>query len=500
MISYNKKTKVKFILFFGAGIIGLISIMLMNKLINWVENEEREKIILWAEAIQRKSHLVDFTSDLFEKLKEDERRKAEIWSSAIQRLSDENSDGDLTFLLKIISSNKNIPSVLTDKRGVIISSINTEKKVEAGVMMSDSLRKSFSNYPPMPVYYENDTISLLYYNDSRLFVELQKILNDYIKTFISEVLSNSASVPVIITDPSKKIVLGVGNIDSAKVFNSQAMQSKIQRLSQTNNFIRISNGNYIFFEESLLIKGMKYYPILFFIMICAYILVLYYAFTSSRRYEQNQVWVGMSKETAHQLGTPISSLMAWVEILRLQNVDESILSEINKDTIRLNTIAERFSKIGSAPKLNEVDLIKTINNSLEYLEKRKPQSIQIIRKFPKYPIITQLNNSLFDWVIENLCKNAIDAIEKNGSIVISITENNRKVFIDISDSGKGIPKRKIKTVFKPGYTTKKRGWGLGLTLTKRIIEEYHNGKIFIKNTEIDKGTTFRISLPLSNKK
>lgn len=496
MISYNRRKQVKFFLFIGASIIGLISIFLINNLVNWVEQEEREKIILWADAVQRKGHLVEYTKNLFDKLKDDERRKAEIWSSAMQRLSDENSEGDLTFLVKIISSNKNIPGILTDKYGNISSTINLDFEIETGIALPDSIKYKFSKYPPIPVLFERDTISFLYYNDSHLFSELQNVMNNYLKSFISEVVSNTSSVPVIITDQSKKIVLGFGNIDSTIVNNPNRMASKLIEMEANQNFISINQGNnYVFFEESTLLKSLKYYPILFIIIVIVYLLISYLAFTSSRKYEQNQVWVGMSKETAHQLGTPISSLMAWVELLKMKDVDQSIITEINKDTQRLTTIADRFSKIGSTPILKNDDLILNVKNATEYLQRRAPKSISFKTIAPSTPIIVPLNKSLFDWVIENICKNAIDAIEKDGAITLTITENTKNINLDISDTGKGISRSKLKTVFKPGFTTKTRGWGLGLTLAKRIIEEYHNGKIFIKNSEVNKGTTFRIILP-----
>jgi signal transduction histidine kinase len=224
-------------------------------------------------------------------------------------------------------------------------------------------------------------------------------------------------------------------------------------------------------------------------------LVAYFAFSATQRAEQNQVWVGMSKETAHQLGTPISSLMAWIEILKLQNIDETLIKEFEKDTERLERITERFSKIGSKPELFPTNLVDTLNSTVNYLKTRSSNKVIFKTSFSEqHEVETPLNAALFSWVIENLCKNAIDAMENNGTISLDLQKKENQIIIDITDTGKGVPKSQFKTIFQPGYSTKKRGWGLGLSLAKRIIENYHNGKIFIKWSEIGKGTTFRIIL------
>jgi signal transduction histidine kinase len=231
------------------------------------------------------------------------------------------------------------------------------------------------------------------------------------------------------------------------------------------------------------------------VVIVIFILVAYFAFNASRQAEQNQVWVGMSKETAHQLGTPISSLMAWIELLKLQGVDEELVKEFEKDTQRLEKITERFSKIGSKPELLQQNLVEVLISTISYLKTRSSDKVRFETSFNENDfVVAPLNTALFSWVIENLCKNAIDAMDNNGTITINLKEKESAINIDISDTGKGIHKSQHKTVFNPGYSTKKRGWGLGLSLAKRIIENYHSGKIFIKSSEIGKGTTFRIML------
>jgi signal transduction histidine kinase len=242
------------------------------------------------------------------------------------------------------------------------------------------------------------------------------------------------------------------------------------------------------------LKHLFYYPFIQIGVIFLFILVSYIAFSSSRKAEQNQVWVGLSKETAHQLGTPTSSLLAWIELLKTKKESSEIALEIEKDVKRLELITERFSKIGSQPVLNPNNIVETTNLALDYIEKRISKKIQVSRNFSQNNVIAKINAPLFEWVLENLCKNAIDAMGSEGKLSVTIIDNNQFVYIDISDTGKGISKKNFNTIFNPGFTTKKRGWGLGLSLTKRIVEEYHKGKIFVKRSEINIGTTFRIVL------
>jgi signal transduction histidine kinase len=225
-----------------------------------------------------------------------------------------------------------------------------------------------------------------------------------------------------------------------------------------------------------------------------FVAVAIIALLASKRAEQNKVWVGLSKETAHQLGTPISSLMAWVEIMRENYPDDELIPEMNKDVKRLELIAERFSKIGSLPEPTDASMNDVISHVVEYMDRRTSKKVEIVRHLPEHEIIVKMNASLFEWVIENLCKNAVDAMEGKGKIELTLNDEANRVVIEVRDNGKGIRKKDIKNVFTPGFTTKKRGWGLGLSLAKRIVEEYHKGRIFVKSTEIGKGTTFRIEM------
>ncbi len=360
------------------------------------------------------------------------------------------------------------------------------------------MKQEFSLYPPIIVNYGAKK-SYLYYKDSKLFTGLRDVLDDLIKSFISEVVVNTASVPVIITDSSKSKMIAFGNIDSIKINDRNYANEMLSVMQTQNNPIVVElygiGKSYVFYKDSFLLTQLKYYPFVQFIIIGLFLFVAYLLFSTSRNAEQNQVWVGMAKETAHQLGTPLSSLMAWVEILKMKNMDSAIISEIEKDVHRFEIITQRFSNIGSLPKLEKQNIVKSVYDAIDYVIARSSKKVKFsvnISKEVEYNI--PLNEPLFEWVIENLCKNAIDAMDGEGKIDIFVTEENQTILIDITDTGKGIFKSKFKTVFKPGYTSKKRGWGLGLTLCKRIIETYHKGQIFVRNSTIGKGTTFRIIL------
>jgi len=319
-------------------------------------------------------------------------------------------------------------------------------------------------------------------------------------SFLFEVLRNNETIPVILVDMEDNI-LSFRNLDSLKMEEPEyqkEMLSEFQNNNKEHFIIKTEDGielNKIYYSDSLLLKQLQYYPYIQLGIVFLFILMSYFAFSVSRRAEQDQVWLGMSKETAHQLGTPISSLMAWVEIIRETDKGTGISVEIEKDVKRLEKIADRFSKIGSQPQLKPTEVYTTIENSLNYLRTRVPSTISIITEHSENEkIVIPLNVELFEWVIENLCKNAVDAIGSSGKINIKIESTIKSVIIDIKDTGKGITKANYKTVFSPGYTTKNRGWGLGLSLVKRIVEQYHKGKVFVKHSEIGVGTTFRIIL------
>lgn len=355
-----------------------------------------------------------FSNRLAKDLALEERKKMELWAEAIRLIAAEPTEGvemDYTLSLKVIEGNTNIPVILVDDKGNVLSHNNLGLKNE------------------------EDTTEL-----------------------------NAATRAII--------------------SHSQFIEVKI------NDDV----SHFVYYQDSKLLRKLTYFPFVQLIVMFIFLLITLFALNSSNRAEQDRVWVGLSKETAHQLGTPISSLMAWVELLKLKNVDAKLLDEMDKDTQRLQTIAQRFSKIGSKSETTPQDIKPALENAVQYMRNRSSRKITITTHTPSESIPVFLNVPLFEWVIENLCKNAIDAMDATGKIDITLTPEHKHLIIDVSDTGKGIAKSNFKTVFKPGFTTKARGWGLGLSLVKRIIEENHNGKIFVKASELGKGTTFRIIL------
>jgi signal transduction histidine kinase len=314
-------------------------------------------------------------------------------------------------------------------------------------------------------------------------------------------LENSKDIPMILTD-EKDSIMDHRNLDSAKIINDKSyLSEKLAEFKKLNAPIIWQNPldslqtNKVFYGESFLLKQVRYYPIIQLLIVALFIIITLIAISTRNKSTQNQVWAGMAKETAHQLGTPLTSLQGWVEMLRETPGMEKIIPEMSKDVDRLKLVSDRFGKIGSTPQLELHDIIVQVENMVGYIKRRSPDSVIFgIDSNGETEIKAMINGPLFDWVIENLLKNALDAMEGKGTLQINIKNETAQVTVDVADSGKGISKENIRNVFKPGFTTKKRGWGLGLTLCKRIIEQYHNGELFVKQSEQGKGTTFRIVL------
>lgn len=315
---------------------------------------------------------------------------------------------------------------------------------------------------------------------------------------VLKVLNANNTIPVIVAD-SKGAIQTCRNIHIASSDSVAVLYKMFQHFKASGKMIRIGsplNKNFIdvYYEDSSILTRLSIYPYVELAVLLIFVSIAIFALLSSKKAEQNKVWVGLSKETAHQLGTPISSLMAWTELLKSTHPDDQLIPCMAEDVDRLQMIANRFSKIGSVPELSPTDLRDVLHDVTEYISRRTSNKVEIITQLPDKPIFVSVNASLFGWVIENLCKNAIDAMEGVGKITISVSESSSKWYIDVADTGKGIIKSKQRTVFSPGYTTKNRGWGLGLSLARRIVEEYHSGKIYVKQSELMKGTVFRIEL------
>ena len=314
---------------------------------------------------------------------------------------------------------------------------------------------------------------------------------------VLSVIQGNKTIPVIVLDSDEQ-VMDYRNVDIRDKDSARYVADYGHRMYKAGHFIQIGDSvdyQLVCYDESTLLKRLSQYPYWQLGIVMIFVVVAIFALLSSKRAEQNKVWVGLSKETAHQLGTPISSLMAWVEILKENYPDDELIPEMNKDVKRLELIAERFSKIGSLPEPVDASMNEVLAHVIDYMDRRTSKKVEIISKLPEENVVVKMNASLFEWVIENLCKNAVDAMEGRGRIVLSLFDEGSKVAIEVADYGKGIRKKDLKSVFTPGFTTKKRGWGLGLSLAKRIVEEYHKGRIYVKSSEVGVGTTFRIEMP-----
>lgn len=503
-LTHRSRNVIKLAFLILAVILIAIIFVFVNRTIHEIREEERHKVMLWADAIQQRNTLLEYAAKLFEKLEQEELQKVDLWRESQQLILETEDTQFLTFLLKIISNNKNIPIILTDANRRVISTMNLEEDIPAGFPIPIIPHDKFSKYAPLQVVYKGRIINYLYYSDSQLFNELNAMINDLIHSFVVEVVTNSVSVPVIITPKDTSSILAYGNLPERmlKKVERQDIKNYVQEHLSENQPIPIllnqDEEGYIFYQDSPLITSLKYYPLFLFAVVLLLAIIVYYTLSSFVKSDKDQLWVGMSKETAHQLGTPISSLMAWVEILKMQNVDQSITDEINKDVVRLETIARRFSKIGSNPDLTRENLGDVVENAVTYLKTRTSKNVETSITIKNEELYAMVNPSLLAWVIENIWKNAVDAMQGSGKLTIEVWKDNDKAHIDIIDTGKGLPRNKFKTIFQPGYTTKSRGWGLGLSLAQRIVKEYHHGKLFVHSSEIDKGTTMRITLPLAN--
>ena len=375
-------------------------------------------LILAAVAIAAASLVVSHY--LVRDLENEERARMEIWAEAMHTLSTADENADLNLVLKVLEQNHNIPVIVTD----------TNEKVQ--------ISRNVTSVTSVKDISREDSLARL-----------------------------------------KKM---------AKAMEAQGRVIRVQIGKESKDYLKVC------YDDSLLLTRLEYYPYIQLAVVMLFIIIAIFALLASKKAEQNKVWVGLSKETAHQLGTPISSLMAWTEILRENYPDDDLIPEMDKDVRHLQLIADRFSKIGSAPEMKDVELGELLQHVVEYMNRRTSQKVEI--KYSTPEITVNVNPQLFEWVFENLCKNAVDAMEGQGIIEITAHADERLTIIDVSDNGKGITSQNLQDVFNPGYTTKKRGWGLGLSLAKRIVEEYHHGKIYVLASERGKGTTFRIEMNL----
>ena len=510
---YSKKQRWKIVLVVLATVIVGLNFWYSGGILQKIKKTERLKLQRWSNTIVQKAELVNYVHVLYNELEEEENKKMEIFADAYQRVVGNNQYEDYTFISKIIKMNTSIPMIIVYSD----TSLHTTRNLNLGfeldannpehqALIKKLIMEEFTRYRPFTIYLdvagnidENTEKLLMFYSDSHIYKDLKQNLNSLIASFEKDIRENDLLAPVIYTNNSRNRLITFGNLDSADIDTPEKLRTRCREMADENEPISVDLGdgnvNLIFYENSFIINQLKYYPVVQLSIIGIYILITYMLFSSFRRSEQNQVWAGMSKETAHQLGTPISSLMAWVEILKDKGIGPEILDEINKDIDRLNMITDRFSKIGSQPELKPVPVEEILEETKQYLETRLSKRVKFTLEVNlKEHTLVNVNKPLFSWVIENMVKNAIDAMRGEGKLDIEISDSEKQVFIDISDNGKGISPSQQKLVFEPGFTSKKRGWGLGLSLAKRIVNEYHDGKVFIKFSEPGVGTTFRIVL------
>ncbi|TNE55349.1 MAG: HAMP domain-containing histidine kinase [Bacteroidetes bacterium] len=516
---YSNKQKWKIALLVVALILVGLSLFVSNDIVTRVRERERERATQWADAIKKKAELIRLTNRTFTQLREKERSEMEMWIDAIKEVSKpslSNQYTDYSFPMKIIRKNDRIPVIVFDYEGNISTYNNLDfdtsqlrphfpksspKQLEQH--FEDSLRQLATNWGKKGRKFtiRLDAISSMtcVYNDSRNIFKLEQERDSLIQAFNAELISNESLVPVVLLDAESDSIIA-SNVDLGPETDRQIFLNSFKKINTPVpiNFARHQNS-LLYFDDSPELKQLKYFPYIQFFIIGLFIFIGYLIFSTFRKAEQNQVWAGMAKETAHQLGTPLSSLIAWIQLLESEGVNPEIVREMKKDTDRLETVTNRFSKIGSDARLEQTDLIETVEQVCHYLRSRISGKVQLEFEASSQQLLVAHNPPLMAWVIENIIKNAVDAMDRNsGRIHVKISADEKHAYIDVADTGKGIPQNKHKTIFQPGYTSKKRGWGLGLSLVKRIIDEYHRGQVFVLKSEPGQGSTFRIQLSLNN--
>ena len=473
------------------------SLWYTNRLVKSFAEQETRQVKMWAAAMEQHAMMMNSTEEFFNKVSEQEQLRVELLANAYRRIIDISSNENTAIYLEIIQNNISIPLVITDTKDNILFKSNLPPEQEGKKVFDAEMKHAYSKFHPIKIDPGYGSVQWLHYNESLIYTELKAVLEGMIAHFMEEITLNSVGAPVIITNEDQTKILSYGNLDSLLMQDTNYVHRQLEIMRNENDPLQIEFMNtgkaIIFYRTSDLVEQMRYYPIIQFFVVALFILIGYLLFSYARRSEQNQVWAGMAKETAHQLGTPLSSLMGWIELMKMQDEPFVGTEEMEKDIERLQVVTDRFSKIGSVPVLEPTDICPVIRDTMDYLQKRFSK-FDFEINLPENELIIPLIPSLFRWVLENLTKNAIDAMGDHGKITLDLINDSDHIHIDLSDTGKGIPKSQIKQVFNPGFTSKKRGWGLGLSLAKRIIEDYHKGKIFVKSSVVGQGTTFRITL------
>lgn len=499
-----RSSSLNFMLISISTVILAFTLIFSQIMLNRMKRDERDRVQNWAITTLRQADMAIRARSIFAKMETEERQYAMIWSYAYEQVfsSDVSSPGDFDYLRRIMSSNQR-PFILVDPDGRILESHDPEIDPRKTPFFSDEIKQRYAIYPPIIVNAQG-LMYQLYFKPSEVFLSLRSVFRDLDNSFTQESLTTNASVPVLITDEGQENVLAYSNVEAEVFYSKDAVHGLMEKMVSENDPISMvmpgmDEEIFVFYESSSLVRNMRFFPLAILIALLVVLLGILSLLDFAKKMEQNQIWWGMSKETAHQLGTPLSSLLAWIDYYKLKEgepMDPHDLAEIEKDVKRIELVTNRFSKIGSVPELDWANIVPAVYKSMFYLKARSSSRVAYSVNVPEDAVImAQFNESLIEWVIENLCKNALNAIEDNvGSISITIEESSEHVTIDVHDTGKGMPKSMFTKIFEPGFTTKKRGWGVGLTLCKRIVEKYHKGQIFVKNSIPKVGTTFRVVL------
>lgn len=491
------KQHIKLILMTLAIALALFALWQVQHIASQVRESEEAKIRLWANAIAQRNRMAEVTQHFFQQATLDERRKMQLYTDILQSFNDPDLSTDLRFSLAYVNyivDSARTPIIITTSRDSLI----TVPQEMAGQKLEGELMEEFSKNPPFHYRIWGMPMTL-YYRESQYYTQLRHVLTGFTRSFLADITNNSVFVPVVIVDSTRTKALAIGNLDSSEVSNPAKLLPRLEAMASVNDPIQITlpdnSRAYVYYENSALLRSLQWVPLFYVIIGLVLLVVAYYIFRTTRTMEQNRIWVGLAKETAHQLGTPLSSLSGWTQYLRGKEFSEEYAAEVEKDILRLETITHRFSKIGSVPELKEENVADAVAAAIAYLRSRAPRKVQFSVSFPEdEQFIAPLNSYLFQWVIENLCKNAIDAMEGSGTITIVGSQDARNIYIDVSDTGKGMSPSVQKKIFDSGFTTKSRGWGLGLPLARRIVNQYHRGRLYLKYSVPGQGSTFRIVL------
>ena len=479
--------------------LALLALWQVQRVAQQVRESEEAKVRLWASAIGQRNQMAAATAQFFQQATLDEQRKMRLYTDILQSFNDPDLSTDLKFSLAYVNyivDSSHTPIIITRARDSII----TVPQELAGQKLEGALLEEYSKNPPFSYRIWGMPMTL-YYKESEYYTQLREVLAGFTMSFLADITQNSVLVPVVIVDSSRTKVLAYGNIDedrlSVEPFHETAVQKYAEEFNNEPIEITLPDGHpaYVYYSSTPLLRSLRWLPLFYFFIAFVLVVVSYYLFRTARTAEQNRIWVGLAKETAHQLGTPLSSLSGWVEYLRGKELTPQYAAEVEKDLKRLDTITHRFSKIGSTPELKEEDVKEATMAAVEYLQSRAPRRVNFNVTFPEGESFTApLNSYLFQWVVENICKNAIDAMDGAGDITVVASQDARKIYIDISDTGRGMAPAVQKRIFDSGFTTKTRGWGLGLPLARRIINQYHRGRLYLKYSVPGQGSCFRIEL------